>query len=81
MAEKSKGLAGIPAPGGEAALLCPDWTSPEDVSDKSKGLAGIPAPGGEAALLCPDWTSPEDVSVLVFLFSVEPAFLSKEHKI
>lgn len=81
MAEKSKGLGGIPASGGEVALLCPDWTSPEDVSDKSKGLAGIPAPGGEAALLCPDWTSPEDVSDLVLLFSVEPDFLSKEHMI
>jgi hypothetical protein len=81
MAEKSKGLGGIPAPVGEVALLCPDWTSPEDVSEKSKGSAGIPAPGGEAALLCPDWTSPEDVSDLAFLFSVEPAFLSKEHKI
>ena len=33
MAEKSKGLAGIPAPGREPVLLCPDGDSPEDVSE------------------------------------------------
>ena len=50
------------------------------MAEKSKGLAGIPAPGGEASLLCSDCASPEDVSDLEFLFSAEPAFSSKQHK-
>lgn len=33
MAEKSKGLGEIPAPGEEVAVLCPGCASPEDVSD------------------------------------------------
>ena len=50
------------------------------MAEKSKGLAGNPAPGGEASLLCSDCASPEDVSDLEFLFSAEPAFSSKQHK-
>lgn len=51
------------------------------MAEKSKGLAGNPAPGGEASLLCSDCASPEDVSDLEFLFSAEPAFSSKQHKV